>query len=97
MKFEKVRQQSGREEGFSLVEMLIAMALLSLIMTISINIITIVGKTAQTVDYQVNVTQESNYAAERMKRVVRSADRITFGADSITLDILTYIIKRVKV
>lgn len=73
----------GNESGFSLVEMLISMALLSLIMMISINIVSIVGKTAQTVDYQVNVTQETSYAAERVRRVVRSADDIVFGSDSI--------------
>lgn len=87
MNFEGIKQQLKQEEGFSLVEMLVAMALLSLIMMISINIMTIVGKTAQTVDYQVNVTQETSYAAERMRRVIRSADSISFGVDSVTLNI----------
>jgi len=85
MNFKKTKQQLRQEEGFSLVEMLVSMALLSLIMMITINIMTVVGKTAQTVDYQVNVTQESSYAAERMRRVIRSADGISFGTDSVTL------------
>ena len=87
MNLEKIRQQFRQEKGFSLIEMIVAMALLTLIMMISINIVTIVGETAQTVDYQVNVTQESGYAAERMKRVIRSADRITFGTNQITIEI----------
>jgi len=82
--FTKINESSG----FSLIEMLVAMALLAIVMMISINIITIVGKTARTVDFQINVTQESNFAAERMRRVIRSADSISLnGSYSVTVTI----------
>lgn len=66
-----------KEEGFSLIEMLVAMALFTLVISISITTMSIIGKTAKTVDYQVNVTQEASFGVERIRRLVRSADAIS--------------------
>lgn len=76
------------ESGFTLIELMISMGLLTFVMAISMNILSIVLEMTNDADYSVVITQESNYASERIKRIVRSAEDFTVS-DGGTTDVIT--------
>lgn len=69
-----------KDKGFTLIEVLISMGLLAFVMGISMNVLSIVLEMTDDADFSVTVTQESEYATEDVKRLVRSAD--SFSVDS---------------
>lgn len=76
-----------KESGFTLIELMISMGLLTFVMGISMNILSIVLEMTNDADYAAVITQESNYASERVKRLVRSAESFTVSdTDSLSIN-----------
>ncbi len=72
-----LKKPNTQESGFTLIELMISMGLLTFVMGISMNILSIVLELTNDADYSAVITQESNYASERVKRMVRSAEKFT--------------------
>ena len=68
------RMKKYSEKGFTLIEVMVSMGLLAFVMSTSMTVLSIVMDMTRGADYSLVVTQESNYASERIKRLVRSAD-----------------------
>lgn len=77
--YNKFRKILNNKAGFSLVEVIVSLGLLTIVSLISINLMLIVLNAAKKVDYQITVTQESSYAVERIRRVVRSSNLFKIG------------------
>lgn len=75
------------ERGFTLIEMMISMGLLTFVMAISMNVLSLVLDMTNDADYSVVVTQEANYASERVKRLIRSAESFSVTGDVLTINL----------
>ena len=80
-----IKRITRSEEGFTIIELMISMGLLTFVMAISMNILALVLEMTSDADYSVVVTQEANFASERVKRVVRSADTFSIAGNTLTV------------
>jgi hypothetical protein len=66
------------------------MGLLTFVMGISMNVLSIVLEMTNDAEYSIVVTQESSYATENVKRIVRSAEDFKISDDGLEL-IVSYL------
>jgi len=73
---ERLLEKLKNQEGFSLSELLVAMAIFGIILTMTSQILISIVRISGDIGQQVDVTQEAGFLTEQLKRGVRSAVEI---------------------
>ena len=74
---EKLINKLKTEEGFSLAELLIAMAIFGIILGMSSQILVNIVRISADIGQSIDVTQEAGFITEQLKRGLRSATDVT--------------------